>query len=624
MQHSKEFLKGNFPDKRIIHPKSAIFEKSRQAALACLAKFPKAHVCYRGQEKNLELKWTPLTAQQIKNSPPGLFAVIICTIHKNMSCIDLDRRGDSHPKGGSPKVLNGLYKQWFNYDDPYRQKSPSGGLHILRFCLDTTLKGHANKAGKGVDLLFGRQLLMLYEPRLWEQSFKEIYRLPQGFFTRMERVNKIKAWLKKYYGKGKSKAGTGNTNQFLNSGYSHFKNSKSFFQLSEKSFEIAKSYLENPGKTHIKEAINKLARSMQDSIPHNKNLKPKGRAVRLVSMADKIYQNAVLPGWFVPDWIKKTGVILLSADKGVGKTSIALLLMQALTTGTHSFFKTDDLLKQFLFLYCERHPAFYRELWSALKGDPKTMFPWRWASEYKKEKENLLNWEINNLRAYVQKEKDTQAIVVDRGDLLAKKNTKYDIRVALIELDEIAQEYGRLFILTRHTSKPQGQDSRQFKERTDGFKEWQHIPSVCLMLHAHGDKLLLFKQYSNESKKEGLIEFGWQKQSNGLVIPVYKSFAPDMTLDAIEKKYNPRGQVSQKRAQRINLYKIFETHGRRDPRCIKPGTQDIIPAWVLSAKKVMSLLPGEREDTTFKRLQAIGGWSKRQFQDTALWHCPVK
>ena len=359
--------------------------------------------------------------------------------------------------------------------------------------------------------------------------------------------------------------------------------------------------------------------------PPGSLITPDKKIITFPSLADKDFAEAKDPGWHVPNWLKKAGVHLLSADKGTGKTNIAFLIAKALISGGNPFFKTDSPVKKALFLYAERSKAFYKKLWEAHGGKPETLSPWRWYSERKTREIKHKNWTLDSIRERLKSDQNLGLTIIDRSDLIVQKNEKFSIRDALFELDELSEEFNHLFILTRHTSKPQGQDSRQFKERTDGFKEWQHTPSTCLMIHGHGDKLLLFKQYANECSNRGLIEFEWKKQKNGLVIPVFKHHNPTTTLNDIEKEFNPRGNTEGKRKdfKKKSLYAMFKEHGHRS-KAYKPGSQNLEAVFEIPRQKLLNLCPGVHERTLYRHLtDYLHGWSKRQGRED-WWFCPVQ
>ena len=326
------------------------FELSRQAALACLEKFPNAQVCYRGRAKNLKLKWTPLTVSQVRNTSPGYFAVILNTISSKISCIDFDRRGPAHLKGGHFRVIKALYTAWIGDDYPFQQETPNGGCHALYKFLDKTIKSGSNKAGQGVDFKTGRNLFMLYDPRIWKQDFNKIKQVPPGFFKRMERVQKIGKWLTKNYGKGKGKtAGAGKTNEHLNSGFGTFANSSIAFKIVDKAFNIALEHLKSPGNTDLKTAKQKLARSLKDGLKQNINLKPDPKidydrdpkAFRdyLVKLKDSLLLKAKkdkpdcsLPKDFHDPQkvLAENNFFLLAGDTQAGKTAHSLNRLQTL------------------------------------------------------------------------------------------------------------------------------------------------------------------------------------------------------------------------------------------------------------------------------------------------------
>ena len=256
--------------------------------------------------------------------------------------------------------------------------------------------------------------------------------------------------------------------------------------------------------------------------------------------------------WLIPNWIPKTGVITITADKATGKTSTLFALCKHLTSPANKDMPLSPTqsTNKIAFLYAERPKSHYRNLWDALNGKPNILTLWRWNSEYKTNKENTANWTLENIRR-ATKENPHQIWILDRGDLIVTKNDKFVIRNSILELDEIAEETNSLFILVRHTSKPQGTDARAFTERTDGFKEWQHTPSVCLFLHPYDNKLLLFKQYANECSQNGLITFGW-KDNNGIYIPEFESIDNYTTKQDIEDTYNPKDKNKEKPTEALN------------------------------------------------------------------------
>ena len=610
---------------KITQPPKDLFGKSKVAALACLARYPKAKIVFRGQSKKEKLKWKSpkyhLSKHEIQASPPGLFAVILDSI--KACAIDFDIKGPSHPEGGDPRVLKQTAQEWGLDSYPWTQASPSGGWQTIHRNPPDGMKSGTDKFGKGIDYKAGPNLLMLYDPALWTHNFNTLLPLPPQAIQAMEDIQRAKA-REKLNGQ-QPKAGHGQTNEHLNSGFGAYKYATNPSQIGHKAFEIAQAYMESPGKTGLAEAKEKLGKSLIEGITGNKTFNKTADIKIPLEKPRKITTNP--KRWHVPDWIPEIGVVLLSADKAVGKTSVMFSIMKGLTSGKHPIFKTQHPIEKALFLYCERSQDHYDLLWQAQKGDLKKLTYWRWPSPEKQKIEGIADWSTDNLRKTIQQHPEIKGFFIDRADLLVPENKKFDIRNMMMELDEIAYEHKKLFVLSRHTSKPQGHDSRNFKERTDGFKEWQHTPSVCLMLHAHDDNLLLFKQYANECPQAGLIEFEWKTQENGIVMPVYKDHDHKITPEKIEELYNPQKQSttshSQKDRNRATFYKVFEDHGNRE-MAFPPDSQDQIPVFALPRKKAIPLLESKGVSRpTADRI--IGkeklGWGRGQ---PAIWYCVIQ
>ena len=394
---------------------------------------------------------------------------------------------------------------------------------------------------------------------------------------------------------------------------------------------IEKSQKAGLGKAEIKNtthsAIKSAIKSGIEPPPTHPQTVAKKNQEKITLQTFESITDLSPPEWHAQDWLPKTGVVLLTADKATGKTALLFLIAKALTSGEgwtkSGFFKTKFPISKGLFLYGERSQRHYGRLWNAHNGDKKRMALWRWSSEFKKKRDGLLNWELKNIRQALKDNPDVKTVFMDRADWVMKRNEQFDIRDSMGELDEISYENDVLFIITRHTSKPVGLDARQFKEKTSGYKEWQHAPSICLFLHAHEGRLLLFKVYANECSQNGLIEFEW-KNKGGIFIPQYKKHNPLLTIGEIESLYNKPQFDKGKREQKIDdVYSLFENKGKSD-KAFRPGTQDLIPVYVISKERAVKEF-GIPERTIYWNLtEKLGGWSKTCPKVGALWHCPKR
>ena len=562
-----------------------IFEDSKQSAIACLKHFPHAGIVYRGFSKESNLPWKStdhhLTEKQIRAHRKGLFAVKLETL--GFSIIDFDIEGPAHPKGIKPDEMNRLIKAWDLTNYAWTQKTPSGGSHFI--FKDHPVGIKKGEMGDGIDYLV-HYLLGLYQPILWHYNKELLKPFPTLALEHLKQYRANKA-------KSKPQAGHGKTNQHLNSGFeTYIKGSPR--EIGREVFKIVDEYIKNPGKTGVEEAQIKLGRSIIDGIEKRKE--PNLVLPEIKTMRD--IENKEPSGWHVPDWIPHKGLIILSADKSTGKTSVLFSIAEALTSGVgwgnnKEFFKTPTPINHTLFCYVEREEAYYKKLWEAHCGNPDKLSPWKWISNKKQEELKTANWTKEALREYLKRKQDaghpTKLLYLDRADMVVHKNEKFAIRDAMMELDELSYEFEVLIVVTRHTSKPQGQDKRQFRERTDGFKEWQHTASLCFMLHAHGDRLLLFKQYANQCSSRGLIEFEWVKQDNGLVIPKYRSHNLSVSADEIESQYNPqRGQTkrtSQAEITKTHIACIFKNIGKLENIAISVTPDNVEKRWIYTLTK---------------------------------------
>ena len=382
-------------------------------------------------------------------------------------------------------------------------------------------------------------------------------------------------------------------------------------------------------ETHLKDYLNffkKTPKTIQlppDPTPQG----PDKKRDKFVFEAVDTKKDIVPSQWHVPHWLPRIGVVLLTSDKGVGKTALLFLMQKCLVNGVglkDNFFKTQYPVKKSLFCYGERRKDYYENLWKIHGGKDDSVILWRWASDYKTKKHGLRNFTLKNLRYALEDNPDIDTVYIDRADLLAKENSQFSIRDSGFELDEISEDLKVLFVVTRHTSKPIGTDARQFQEKTSGFKEWQHSPVCCLFAHAHEKKLLLFKVYANECSRDGIIKFSW-KNEGGIFIPKYESHDPLLTISEIEQLYNKKETEGKREKKQMNIYKIFEKHGKRC-KAFRQGESVQTPVFILSNREVEKLVKKAIPPRTvyWNLVNKLEGWSKRGEQGSQLWHCPVK
>lgn len=257
---------------------------------------------------------------------------------------------------------------------------------------------------------------------------------------------------------------------------------------------------------------------------------------------NKELNNLKPVGWKIPGWLPTKGGILVTGDKGSGKSFFSLQIARLLSSPLEqSIFGQYGGGKKWLYCYVEGDITIHRDRWEAIGGQPDKIDYWKYNPKDKHPWTNL-----NKLET-VLKTGEHEGIIIDRADMLiGNKETKTAVRDALLNFDNLMLKYNILGIITRHTSKPQGQDARKFTERTDGFKEWQHTPRICLYLHKTKEGVVCFKQYANDTTTDGLIELNWKKQDNGpITFLEFNTLNSSITADQIEKKYNPRGYGGQ-------------------------------------------------------------------------------
>ena len=377
----------------------------------------------------------------------------------------------------------------------------------------------------------------------------------------------------------------------------------------------------------VSEAMSVAGPSLQkmefipDPTPPTKSIKKADFTFETINPDIKIS----IPESHVNDWLPRQGVVLLTADKAVGKTGVCYLIMKCLTSGEglkENFFKTKYPVEKTLFCYGERQPERYELLWKKHGGKPDTVMLWRWGSSYKVKRDKHKNWTLENIRKALTVHPQVKLVILDRSDLTVAQNNQFSIRDAGFELDEIAHEHKVLFIITRHTSKPVGTDARAFKEQTSGFKEWQHVPSVCLFLHAHKGEVILFKVYANECTTKGLIKFKWKDAGDRVFIPEYSEHSEVMTIAEIEEKYN-KTEKGKREQKQEDIYSLFAKHGRKD-KVFKPGTQDIFAVYAISKDRAVDTF-NLKERAIYRCLtEKLNGWSKPDPKVGAIWYCPVK
>lgn len=269
-------------------------------------------------------------------------------------------------------------------------------------------------------------------------------------------------------------------------------------------------------------------------------------SVEITPMTDKKLQSKKSLGWAIPGWLPERGSIMLTGSKGSGKSYFCFLLSKLLTdkrSKENIFGKDLGGGRPWLYCYMEGDETQHRDRWQAMGGDPAKLDLW----QYKPDREE--NWTNHKVLEKTLKTLKYGGVIIDRGDMLiGNKETKTAVRDAILRFDKLCRDCYIPGILTRHTSKPQGTEARQFTERTDGFKEWQHTPRVCLLIHKTEQGVIAMKQYANDTDTDGLIHLHWVKKPlnrdktpSELVTLDFHSLEADITQNQIEKKYNPRG-----------------------------------------------------------------------------------
>ena len=291
------------------------FALSKTAALACLKAYPQAQIIFRGQSKAEKLKWTPLNAEQIKKQPPGLFAVILESLPFNGCRLDFDPKSKAHPDGGDPKILKQTWVEWELDKYPWTQDSPHGKHALFKHAPQNITSG-SNKAGQGIDYGAGRNLFMLYDPALWKNDLRDIRPLPAGALEIIQ---------KNQYQKKPAQPGHGQTNNLLNSGFGKYKNSKNFYQIADKAVSIAEDYKKNPGKTDRKEAVGKLAKSLESGLSQNNKLHDKNQKKLPIEWVYAIHIKEK-HNWLLPE-IMPYDIIIWAGLTGQGKTTSLLNIL---------------------------------------------------------------------------------------------------------------------------------------------------------------------------------------------------------------------------------------------------------------------------------------------------------
>lgn len=378
--------------------------------------------------------------------------------------------------------------------------------------------------------------------------------------------------------------------------------------------------------------IDNLIQSAEDLVLNKINTKLK--KFKIPRHTSERIKNMERIKWYVKDWIPQVGVVLLTADKGVGKTKLIFRIIGTLAKQkgfSGDFFKTDKVMDEWVFCFMERHEAIYRDMWESVCGDDIIEY-WRWFPSDTPEAKETPQWTLENIELYLSQNPKCKVIVLDRVDMIVKNTNKTGIRDALLKLDMLAIKHQVLFLCSRHTSKPTGDESRSFKERTDGFKEWVHTPSVCLMLHAYQeDRLILFKQYANECKNTGLIEFEWKATipELDLAMPEFLGYKEDITYQQIEKKYNPKAHKKEDKTEnesnKVSVYEVMKQYGERTT-AIRTGSIKPEEVFKIPSKKMEEICKNLHYIyTTFrKKLDKEFNGFTLQEKKQWFWYCPIK
>ena len=486
------------PENQAVKPKitqdsKVLFEQSKKAALACLARYPNAKIVFRGKSKKEKLKWKSpqyhLSKLEIQASQPGLFAVILDSI--KACAIDFDIKGPSHPDGGDPRVLKQTAQEWGLENYPFTQTSPSGGWQTIHCNPPTGQKSGASKFGKGIDYKAGPNLLMLYDPALWTHDLKTLPRaLPTLATQAMEAIQRAKA--KEKLNGQQPKAGHGHTNTLLNSGFGIYKHAKIPAKVGQKAREIVLAYHKNPGNTSQAEADIKLGTSLIEGITGNKVFnkfaeiphKTKNPEIDLENIP---YIHNIIPqGFFIP----------VTGETGTGKSNLCCCI------GAMELLK--DTERQ-LYIYSQESdwnhnivPYFLSAGMTMQQIKKQVIF--KDCTDYQAEELQVL-YDINTL-------KSGDFVIIEPSRILTKNpNNSTEVTKVIKEYQSIAQKKQLFMLALHHTTT--GWAGATIKEQIKFCKEWLSASRHALILKEKekDGECILFVQKSNLMERKGFIEF---------------------------------------------------------------------------------------------------------------------
>lgn len=368
-----------------------------------------------------------------------------------------------------------------------------------------------------------------------------------------------------------------------------------------------------------------VASGITPVIPINRT-QPKPEPKLKNSIKDFTEITGAESNWIIPDWIPEYGTVLLTADKGGRKTTTGFYLCRSLMSkdSIPLIKKTKGLNGRLLYCWIDGQDTTHKKRLESYDFDLKRVSSWEYDPRNKKtDWSNLLNIE-KEIKQGIEKKNPYSIVFIDRIDLCVRGNKqKQDIVDTNKMLELFANKYKVLFLMTRHTSKPQGQDIRKFKDRTDGFKDWQHGPRVCLMIHATRDEAYVFKQYINEAPNSGLLSFTYHTHSNGKQFFKLAGYDETISQDEIEAKLNPKGAKDSLISKSDLIYSIFKEKGQR---CKERG----IEAYALTKTQIYGYA-NEKElaqTTTYRTMiQKLGAFydsSGGNKKYGTMWFCPIK
>ena len=583
----KEITKG---PKQGTNQSAFTFEQSRQAALACLNFNSNAEIVYR-KHKAEKSKWIPLSESEIANHKAykGIFAVILKSI--GLCVVDFDVIGPNHEDGITAKMIASYIKRWGWDDYHWRQRSPSGGWH---FPCKNPLDGVKSKTGehaviKGVDYLTGRYLMGLYEPNLWKNQPSLLKPLPDELKALLLENIKEKP-------KAQSTRGHGTTNHRLNSGFGSFAHAKTAFQLGDKCFEIVEDYKQNPGKTGIQEAKEKLGQSLLDGLSQNKNLKPvlppptKMTQNPKFEPKERVTLHKIIPRGY---WIT------LVAETGTGKTLlcchiIAKELKEDSNKKAYFYTQESDWSDNIV-------PSFLAEGLELEAIKKQVIF--KEAVDYELEQAQVA-FDINSLNT-------GDFVVTEPTTLLVENpNNSKMVQKTIHEFNATAKAKGLFMLGLHHTTT--GWAATTLKEQGKFAKEWISAPRHTLILKEKKEdgNCVMFISKSNIMQRVGAIEFKITQTNIALPNHEIKLLKNRPVIQAIDVN------------ETLSTKKILKTYfkheaGHEKPKKMKQSTEELRGSIVKYIKDNGSGSPPEdhvlrqpMEDHCLKS----GRFTKRQFK----------